>query len=118
MFPQRKVFLIRADSSIAVDCYAIWIASATRMSTPNNDRGYGSPQRYGADQQAIRPRATDQEIQKWISRQHGFVPESVWLLHCKELFGLAAPGTAPKENPGAARPNSSLQCNSHTLSGR
>ena len=99
MFPQRKVFLIRADSSIAGDCYAIWIASATRMSTPNNDRGYGSPQRYGADQQAIRPRATDQEIQKWISRQHGFVPESVWLLHCKELFGLAAPGTAPKENP-------------------
>ncbi len=22
--------------------------------------------------------------------QHGFVPESVWLLRCKELFGLAA----------------------------
>jgi len=28
--------------------------------------------------------ATDQEIQKWIPRQHGFVPESAWLLHCKE----------------------------------
>ena len=53
------------------------------MSTSNNDRGYESPQRYGADQQAIGPRATDQEIQKWISRQHGFVPESVWLLQCK-----------------------------------
>src|SRR5438552_14406603 len=51
------------------------------------------------EQQPIRQRATDQEIQKWISRQHGFVPESAWLLHCKELFGLAAPGTAPKENP-------------------
>ena len=31
--------------------------------------------------------------------QHGFVPESAWLLLCKQLFGLAAPGTAPKENP-------------------
>ena len=29
----------------------------------------------------------------------GFVPESAWLLHCKELFGLAAPGTAHKDNP-------------------
>jgi hypothetical protein len=51
------------------------------------------------DQQPIRPRPTDQEIQKWISRQHGFVPESAWLLHCKELFGLAAPGAAPMEHP-------------------
>ena len=51
------------------------------------------------EQQPIRQRATDQEIQKWISRQHGFVPESAWLLHCKELFGLAAPGTAQIENP-------------------
>ena len=25
-----------------------------------------------------------------------FVPESAWLLHCKEQFGLVAPGTAPK----------------------
>jgi hypothetical protein len=22
-----------------------------------------------------------------------------WLLHCKEQFGLVAPGSAPKENP-------------------
>jgi hypothetical protein len=26
-----------------------------------------------------------------ISRQHGFVPESAWLLYCKEQFGLAVP---------------------------
>ena len=44
-------------------------------------------------------RATDQEIQKWISRQHGFVPESAWILHCKEQFGLVAQGTAPEGNP-------------------
>jgi hypothetical protein len=69
------------------------------MSTPNDDRGYGSPHRYSGDQQSVRQRATDQEIQKWISRQHGFVPESAWLLYCKEMFGLAALGTAPAENP-------------------
>jgi hypothetical protein len=44
-------------------------------------------------------RSNHQEIQKWIWRQHGFVPESAWLLHCKEQFGLVAPGTAPIENP-------------------
>jgi hypothetical protein len=36
---------------------------------------------------------------KWITRQHGFVPESAWILHRKEQFGLVAPGTAPAENP-------------------
>ena len=53
-------------------------------------------------QSEVRPprqRATDQEIQKWISRQHGFVPESAWILHCKEQFGLVAPGSAPESNP-------------------
>ncbi len=30
------------------------------------------------EQPMRRPRATDQEIRKWISRQHGFVPESAW----------------------------------------
>src|SRR5437870_3742723 len=29
----------------------------------------------------------------------GFVPESAWILHCKEQFGLVAQGTAPEENP-------------------
>jgi hypothetical protein len=52
-----------------------------------------------AGRQPMQPRVTDQEIQKWISRQHGFVPESAWLLHCKEQFGLVPPGTAPQENP-------------------
>jgi hypothetical protein len=46
----------------------------------------------------MQPRVTDQEIQKWISRQHGFVPESTWILHCKEQFGLAPPGTTLNEN--------------------
>jgi hypothetical protein len=69
------------------------------MSTGNDDRRRERPPRYSHEQQPIQPRVTDQEIQKWISRQHGFVPESAWILHCKEQFGLVAPGTAPKENP-------------------
>jgi hypothetical protein len=69
------------------------------MSTRNDDRGRERPPRYSRGQQPIQPRVTDQEIQKWISRQHGFVPESAWLLHCKAQFGLVAPGTARPENP-------------------
>jgi len=30
---------------------------------------------------------------------HGFVTESAWIAHCKELIGLAEPGTSPNENP-------------------
>jgi len=69
------------------------------MSTRNDDRRRERPPRYSREQQPVLPRVTDQEIQKWISRQHGFVPESAWLLHCKEQFGLVAPGTASLENP-------------------
>jgi hypothetical protein len=69
------------------------------MSTRHDDRGRDRPPRPASEHQPTRQRATDQEIQKWISRQHGFAPETAWLLHCKELFGLVAPGTAPKENP-------------------
>jgi hypothetical protein len=69
------------------------------MNTRNDDRRRKRPPRHVSEPQPTRQRATDQEIQKWISRQHGFVPESAWLLHCKEQFGLVPPGTAPKENP-------------------
>jgi hypothetical protein len=69
------------------------------MSTPrNDDRRREHPPRNSGQRQPTQ-RATNQEIQKWISRQHGFVPESAWLLHCKEQFGLVTPGTAPAENP-------------------
>jgi hypothetical protein len=68
------------------------------MSTRNDDRRREHSPRNSAQQQPTQ-RVTDQEIQKWISRQHGFLPESAWLLHCKEQFGLVAPGTAPAENP-------------------
>ena len=35
--------------------------------------------------------ATDQEIQKWVARQHGFIPQSDWIAHCKELVGILVP---------------------------
>src|SRR5579864_8180456 len=71
-----------------------------KMRIRKDDRGYArQPRHQPEEQQPTRQRATDQEIQKWISRQHGFVPESAWLLHCKEQFGLVAPCTSPNENP-------------------
>jgi len=69
------------------------------MKSRNEDRRHGRRQRAPAEQQPTRQRATDQEIKKWISRQHGFVPESAWIAHCKELFGLVAPADPPNENP-------------------
>jgi hypothetical protein len=73
--------------------------ATSRMSTRKDHRGRKHPPRHSSEQQSTRQRATDQEIQKWIARQHGFVPESAWILYCKEQFGLVAPGTAPEENP-------------------
>jgi hypothetical protein len=69
------------------------------MSTRKHHRGRKNPPRDSIKQQSTRQRATDQEIQKWIARHHGFVPESAWILHCKQQFGLVAPGTAAEENP-------------------
>jgi len=33
--------------------------------------------------------ATNVEIQKWVARNHGFVPESDWIIHCKQVFGIS-----------------------------
>jgi len=81
-------------------CCGVETWSEKKMRIRKDDRRYTRPPRHQpGEQQPTRQHVTDQEIQKWISRQHGFVPESAWLLHCKEQFGLSAPGTAPKENP-------------------
>jgi len=45
---------------------------------------------------SARQTATDQEIQKWVVRQHGFMPQSSWIAHCKELVGLAVPASAAR----------------------
>jgi hypothetical protein len=46
-----------------------------------------------------RPRASSLEIQKWVARQHGFVAESAWIEHCRQLFGLAAVATEVHDVP-------------------
>ena len=47
----------------------------------------------------VHARATDQEIKKWVLRHHGFVPESAWIHHCKELFGVPGASWLTPENP-------------------
>ena len=88
----KAIYLGRLTLELVHSVCSIWAKS--RMSTRNDDRGSYRPPRPSTEHQPTRQRATDQEIQKWISRQHGFVPESAWIAHCKELFGLAVSGTA------------------------
>ena len=44
-------------------------------------------------------RGTDQEIKKWVLRNHGFVPESAWIDYCKQLFGGSPGSHQGKDNP-------------------
>jgi hypothetical protein len=39
----------------------------------------------------VRGPVTTLEIQKWVARHHGFVPETEWIEHCKTLCGLQSP---------------------------
>jgi hypothetical protein len=54
--------------------------------------------------QPRRPRATNLEIQKWVARQHGFVPETAWIEHCKELLAAANGGTPANPCPPERQP--------------
>jgi len=36
----------------------------------------------------LRGEVTNLEIQKWIARNHSFVPETVWVEACKREWGL------------------------------
>src|SRR5260370_27964362 len=75
--------------------HAVGPTRANRRRRPRNYAGgVAPPPRPSSAPPSTRQRATDQEIQKWISRQHGFVPESAWILHCKEQFGLIAPASS------------------------
>jgi hypothetical protein len=46
-----------------------------------------------------RLRVTNLEIQKWVVRTHGFVPEGPWIEHCKDLAGLMSDAEAAALNP-------------------
>jgi len=36
----------------------------------------------------MRGTATYRDIQDWVKREFGFVPETCWIAHCKEIYGL------------------------------
>jgi hypothetical protein len=36
----------------------------------------------------MRQPVTYLEIHKWVYRRHGFIPNTCWIAHCKELCGL------------------------------
>jgi hypothetical protein len=79
--------------------YAVINPGKDKMNTRRDDkRRHGRPSRYPAEQRSTRPRVTVQEIQKWISRQHGFVPRA---MDCplQRVFGIGAAGTSSTENP-------------------
>lgn len=40
--------------------------------------------------------ATYEEIQDWVKRKYGFVPQSCWIGHCKQLNGLPLKRKPPK----------------------
>src|SRR5262245_42962097 len=50
-------------------------------------------------EQPRRPRATNREIQKWVARQHGFVPETAWIEHCGGLCITPAEGAETASKP-------------------
>jgi hypothetical protein len=41
--------------------------------------------------------ATYQEIQQWVREHHGFVPETSWIDHCKEIHGLPLDGAPNRQ---------------------
>jgi hypothetical protein len=64
------------------------------------DRGSRpAPGRNGRYSALSPSRLTDVELQKWVVRHHGFVPQSDWIAHCKALLGAAATPTGDSTCP-------------------
>jgi hypothetical protein len=55
-------------------------------------------------EQPRRSRATNLEIQKWIARRHGFVPQTAWIEHCRHLQSAPANGLAADPCPPEYQP--------------
>ena len=45
----------------------------------------------------MRQSPTSPEIQRWVRKEHGFVPKDCWIAHCKEIHGL--PLAANRDDP-------------------
>lgn len=72
------------------------VGDSPRLTNPANDVAYITF--------LMRRPATNLEIQKWVVRRHGFVPETDWIVHCKQLFGIPAIVEPPSPKPPPANP--------------
>jgi len=48
--------------------------------------------------------ATYLEIQLWVQQQFGFTPETCWIAHCKELYGLPIETAPNRRGAGRVKP--------------
>jgi len=51
--------------------------------------------------ESVMPReaATYLEIQRWVRERHGFTPQTCWIAHCKELYGLPLESAPNRKGP-------------------
>lgn len=52
----------------------------------------------------MRSAATYLEIQKWVEQRFGFTPETCWIAHCKELYGLPVDTATNRREIERAKP--------------
>ena len=52
----------------------------------------------------MQPAATYKEIQKWVQQHFGFTPETCWIAHCKEIYGLPLSDAPNRQGDGRAKP--------------
>lgn len=48
--------------------------------------------------------ATYKEIQKWVKQQFGFTPQTCWIAHCKEIYGLPLRGASNRQGEERVKP--------------
>ena len=48
--------------------------------------------------------ATYSEIQDWVNSQYGWMPQTCWIAHCKEIAGLPVSTAWNRANEGRAKP--------------
>ena len=52
----------------------------------------------------MRPSATYKEIQKGVLQEFGLTPETCWIAHCKEFYGLPLGDAPNRQSQERAKP--------------
>lgn len=47
---------------------------------------------------------TYREIQVWVCQRHGFIPQTCWIAHCKELNGIPRRKAANRQGSERVKP--------------